>query len=99
MILGLRWTEHAVKQLGAIAEHISLVSPVYAEHTVDRLARRLEQAQRFPESGRRVPEAGAADIREFIEFPYRLIYRVHRDTVGVVAIIHGRQELADHLPR
>ena len=27
----LRWTEHAVTQLAAIAEYISLDSPVYAE--------------------------------------------------------------------
>jgi plasmid stabilization system protein ParE len=43
--LGLRWTEHAVNQLGAIAEHISLVSPIYAEQTVDRIAHRFLQAQ------------------------------------------------------
>ena len=33
MILTLRWTEHAVNQLGAIAEYIGVVSPVYAEQT------------------------------------------------------------------
>lgn len=99
MTLALRWTEHAVGQLGAIAEHISLVSPVYAEQIVDRIAQRFRQAQAFPESGRRVPEAATLDIREFVEFPYRLIYRVRGDAVEVVAIIHGRQDLVTHLPR
>jgi plasmid stabilization system protein ParE len=41
-----------VAQLGAIAEHIAVSSPVYAEQVVDRVVRRLEQVQRFPESGR-----------------------------------------------
>ncbi len=99
MTFALRWTEHAVNQLGAIAEHISLVSPVYAEQTVNRIAMRFGQAQAFPESGRRVPEAPALEIRELIEFPYRLIYRVHGDVIEVLAIIHGRQDLLRHLPR
>ena len=52
----LRWTAHAVAQLAAVAEYVSLSSPVYAEHLVDRIGRRLEQAREFPESGRVVPE-------------------------------------------
>lgn len=44
MTLTLRWTEHAVEQLAEIAGHISLVSPIYAEQTVDRIVVRLRQA-------------------------------------------------------
>jgi plasmid stabilization system protein ParE len=51
----LRWTEHAVTQLAAIAEYISLDSPVYAEQVVDQVVRRPAQAQRFPESGASCP--------------------------------------------
>lgn len=40
----LRWTEHAVTQLAAIAEYISLDSPVYAEQVIDQIVRRLAQA-------------------------------------------------------
>lgn len=98
MSLALRWTEHAVDQLGAIAEHVSLVSPIYAEQTVERIAHRFRQAQAFPESGRRVPEASTLDLRELIESPYRLIYRVHSEAIEVLAIIHGRQDLPSQLP-
>ncbi len=42
----LRWTEQAVTQLGAIAEYIAVSSQVYAEQVVDRVLRRLDQAQR-----------------------------------------------------
>ena len=55
MSLALRWTEQATNQLGAIAEYISLASPVYAEQMVERIVSRLRQAQDFPDSGRRVP--------------------------------------------
>lgn len=98
MTLALRWTEHAVDQLSAIAEHIGLVSPVYAEQTVERIAQRFQQVQAFPDSGRHVPEAASLDVRELIEFPYRLIYRVRHDAIEIVAIVHARQDLGIHLP-
>lgn len=91
----LRWTEHAVGQLAAVAEYVSLASPVYAEHLVDRIARRLDQAREFPESGRVAPEFARPEIRELIEWPYRLVYRVHADAVEVVSVLHGRQELRE----
>ena len=96
MTLPLRWTEQAVAQLGAVAEHIAATSPVYAEQVVDRIVHRLGQAQRFPESGRVVSEYERAEIRELIEFPYRVIYRVGPEAIDVVAILHSRQDLGEH---
>jgi plasmid stabilization system protein ParE len=95
--LELRWTEHAVNQLGAIAEYIGLASPVYAEQVVERIVVRLRQAQDFPASGRRVPEAPNVDLRELIESPYRIIYRATSSAIVVIAIVHGRQDLLRHL--
>ena len=91
----LRWTEQATSQLAAIAEYISVSSPVYAEQVVERVTRRLEQAQRFPESGRTVPEYEHPDVRELVEPPYRLIYRVRPDAIEVLSILHGRRPLRD----
>jgi plasmid stabilization system protein ParE len=84
-----------VAQLAAIAEYISLDSPVYAEQLIDRLVARLEQARSFPESGREVTESQQPDIREFIEAPYRLIYRVHPSAIEVLSIVHGRRASPD----
>lgn len=92
---GLRWTDHAVTQLSAIAEYISAASPVYAEHVVLQLSGRLAQARQFPESGRVVPEFNRSDVRELIEWPYRLIYRVRPDAIEVLSVVHGRQELGE----
>ena len=91
----LRWTEHAVAQLESIAEYVSLSSPVYAEQLLDRIARRLDQAREFPETGRVVPELARPEIRELIEWPYRLVYRVYPDTIEVLSVLHGRQELRE----
>ena len=93
--LALRWTEHAVTQLAALAEYISLDSPFYAEQVVDRVVARLEQARRHPASGRVVPEFGREDVRELIEPPYRLVYRVQADAVEVLSVLHGRQQVGE----
>ena len=82
-------------QLAAIAEYISLDSPVYAEQVVDQLVRRLAQVQAFPESGRVVPELARAEVRELVEAPYRVIYRVRPDAIEVVAVVHARQQLGE----
>ena len=73
------WTENALKHLLDIYEYISQNSPTYATRMVDRLTRRSEQIANFPMSGREVPEYEAKDIREVIEKPYRIIYRVNPD--------------------
>jgi plasmid stabilization system protein ParE len=91
----LRWTEHAVAQLAAIAEYISLDSLIYAEQLADRLVARLEQARHYPESGRVVPEVGDPELRELIDAPYRLIYRVQEDALEVLSIVHARRESPD----
>ena len=93
----LRWTEQAVDQLGAIADYISLASPLYAERVIERIVARLEQARRFPQSGRAVPEWRDPQIREFIESPYRLIYRPGVEAIEVLAIVHTRQKLELHI--
>ena len=48
-----------------------------------------EQIAAFPKSGRVVPEIDDPDLREVIEGPYRMIYRILRDGVDVVAILHS----------
>lgn len=39
-----------------------------------------------------VPEVGSVDIRELIELPYRLIYRLHPDAIEMLSILHSRQQ-------
>lgn len=91
------WTRTAVEHLVAIYEHIAQDAPLYAQRVVDRLTRRSEQIARFPESGRMVPEYEARDIREVIERPYRIIYRVRAEQIDVLAVVHGAQRLPPEL--
>ncbi len=57
------------------------------------MTRRSEQIGSFPQSGRMVPEYRRADIREVIERPYRIIYRVKEDQIDVLSVVHSAQQL------
>lgn len=87
----VHWAINAIGHLANIYKYISLNSPTYAKRTVDKITRRSEQIADQPYSGRKVPEYDAEDIRELIEKPYRIIYRIKPDQIDVVAVIHGAQ--------
>lgn len=89
----VNWTDNAVKHLVSIYDYISQDSTFYAQKMVDRLTRRSQQIADFPQSGRMVPEYRAVDLREVIEGPYRLIYRIKPVQVDVLAVVHGARQL------
>jgi plasmid stabilization system protein ParE len=89
------WTENAIGHLVNIYEYIAINSPTYGKRLVDRITRRSEQIALHPLSGRKVPEYDAEDIRELIERPYRIIYRIKPEQIDVVAVIHGARLLPD----
>jgi len=93
----VRWTHNAIEHLANIYEYIALNSPFYAKQMVDRITRRSAQIGDQPFSGRKVPEYQADDIRELIETPYRIIYRVKQDQIDVLAVIHGARLLTDEI--
>jgi toxin ParE1/3/4 len=89
----VKWTRSAIADLAGIYEHIARDSPRYALSVVDRLTNRTKQIAAFPNSGQAVPEYSRDDIREVIEYSYRLIYLVEAETLHVVAVMHGAQLL------
>lgn len=91
------WTQNALDHLVNIYEHIALNSPLYAKGMVDKLTLRSEQIADNPFSGRKVPQYDAVDIREIIEAPYRIIYRVKQGQIDVVAVVHCARLLPDEL--
>jgi plasmid stabilization system protein ParE len=85
------WTDTALEHLAGIKRYISQTSPLYAELVVRRIFGRGKQLEAFPESGRMVPKLGRPEVREVIEAPYRVIYRLTEDHVEVVAVVHARR--------
>jgi toxin ParE1/3/4 len=64
------------------------------------LSGRALSLERFPARGRVVPELqrlGIQFLRELIFSPYRLLYRIERQTVHVLVVFDGRRSLDDLL--
>lgn len=80
-----------------IYEYIAQDSKQYATRTVDRLTKTSENLIDFPEIGRKVPEYDFDDIREIFEGQYRLVYRLKKNQVDVLAVIHGARLLPDDI--
>jgi addiction module RelE/StbE family toxin len=93
----VHWTQNAIEHLVNINEYIALNSPTYANRMVDRITHRSEQIADQPLSGRRVPEYQTEDIREQIEKPYRIIYRIKANQIDVLAVIHGARLLPEEI--
>lgn len=87
------WTRTAEDHLDFIYEYIARDSIEYALQMVDRLTRRSQQIAEHPLSGRPVPEYQLEQIREVIEWPYRVIYYIRPDQIDIIAVIHGAREV------
>ncbi|MBK8068209.1 MAG: type II toxin-antitoxin system RelE/ParE family toxin [Rhodanobacteraceae bacterium] len=59
------------------------------------LIERAEQATRYPDKHRKVPELDRDDVREVFEGQYRIIFQVHAHEVEVIAVLHGSRLLRD----
>lgn len=54
---------------------------------VAQLLERIEQLECFPQSGRIVPEFQQSELRELIEPPFRLVYRLTSNSLTVIRIL------------
>jgi toxin ParE1/3/4 len=67
-------------------------NPAAARRLRDRAERALRRLERFPDSGRKLPEFPDLPHREVVVRPYRFFYRVHGRTVWIVAVWHGARQ-------
>lgn len=93
------WTNSARNHLRAIHEYVAQDSKIYADRLIDRLTRRSEQIGFFPQSGRVVPEYRRKDIREVIEPPYRIIYRIKTAQIDILAVLHSARQMPPEVSR
>ena len=84
------WTDQVRDDLAAIRAFIAQDSPHYASIVVARLIDVVNRIAYFPESGRAVPELANPAVREVINPPYRIVYRlVDDDSIHILTVHHG----------
>jgi toxin ParE1/3/4 len=89
----VRYASSVEEDLAEIFAYIARDNPAAATSWVDRLIEKAEKAARAPRLGRKVPELDDADVREVFLRTYRIIYRVERDGILVLAIIEAHRLL------
>jgi len=71
-----------------------------ANEIYQRIITHVEKIDIFPEGGRVVPELisiGVLDIREIIENPWRVIYRITSTEIQIISVIDGRMNIEEIL--
>ena len=87
----VRFTPSARVQFFSAIAYIRRDDPQAAAHFRERAEKVLRRLEKFPESGRVVPEFPELPYREVVISPYRFFYRVKDGIVWVVAVWHGAQ--------
>ena len=87
----LRLTPTARDQFLAILSYIRDDKPSAAQRFRRRSEEVLRRLERFPHSGRVIPEFPDLPYREVVIAPYRFFYRLEKEVVWVVAVWHGMQ--------
>ncbi len=95
----VRWSRGALDDLAAIGTYFERTSPQYARSVVARLFAAPEMLADLPEAGRVVPEVEVDHVRELLRDGYRIVYLRGDDTVEILAVLNGRQDLGRKLRR
>lgn len=89
----VHFTDAASEQLDGIYAWIAANSPHYAKRVVDRITQKAMNIGILPKAAGIVPEYSRPDIREVLQYQYRIIYRLLDDRVDILAIVHGAKPL------
>ena len=91
-MISIVWTDQAVEDVEAIRSFIARDSVRYAALVVEQIVDVVDRLERFPFSGRVVPELQDQTIREVILSNYRIVYRVTADIVQILTVFHASRQ-------
>lgn len=87
------WTEPALSDLDAIADHIAVDKPAAARALVARVFDHVAQLADFPKSGSRPRELRDGRYRQIVEPPCRVFYRLAGNQVVILHVMRSEQRL------
>lgn len=91
--MNILWTKHATNCLVEIEGFIALDDPVAAQRWTQQLIQRTEVLTEHPHAGRKLPEMPQDNLRELIEGNYRIVYRIHGETVQILTVFERHRLL------
>jgi addiction module RelE/StbE family toxin len=89
----ITWSPEALDDVKSIANFIERDSPFYTKAVVTKIIELSRSLESLPNRGRIVPELEDQNIRELFVYSYRLIYQIRKDTILILAVVHGKRQL------
>ncbi len=87
----VQFTPSARDQFLSALSYIRKDKPSAAINFRNKAETILRRLEKFPESGRIIPEFPELPYREVIVAPYRFFYKIKGNIVWIVAVWHGAQ--------
>jgi toxin ParE1/3/4 len=87
----VQFTPSARNQFLSALSYIQRDKPSAAINFRNKAETILRRLEKFPQSGRIVPEFPELPYREVIVSPYRFFYKIKANIVWIVAVWHGAQ--------
>ena len=84
----IRYADSALADLDAIHEYQTVRWPAARAAFEERLTAIETRVLQFPRGAPEVAERSGVRVVAFIEFPYRLFYRVNEETIAILAVRH-----------
>ncbi len=90
--MNVKWAPSALDDVELIAEFIARDSLEMASVFVAKIFDATECLQKFPFSGRVIPEVRKSLCREIIFGAYRIMYRIEQKEVWITGVVHGTRD-------
>jgi toxin ParE1/3/4 len=84
--LKIIWSPLAIERAYEAASDIARYKPQAALNWLDGLFKVTDRLERFPKSGRIVPEISSEEFREVIDRSHRVIYRIEKTFVSILTV-------------
>ena len=91
----LRWARLAIGDLDSAHAYIDANNPAAANHLIDRIERAAQVLRRHPAAGRVGRIEGTREL-VVAGTPFVIPYRVRRNVIEILAVIHGAQKWPDN---
>ena len=90
--MNILWTDNALQDLDQIEDYISQDNASAAVRMLKSLRDAIGHLAKFPEMGRTGKMGGT---RELVVRPYIIQYKIDKDRVVILALVHGARKWPD----
>ena len=87
----IRFANTAKISLHSAANFIHQGDPIAAAIFLGRVEKTLHRLEKYPDSGRRIPEYPELPYGELLVLPYRFFYKIDGKITFIVAVWHSAQ--------